>query len=74
VRRNTLNYDGYLRVLKRHEETQRIADRLMEVVEDAAGPLLEIPEHRRMSVLRTIQELAQKLNAVNDDLGVVSPI
>ena len=66
-----MNYDGYQRVLRRIEETQRLADRILEVVEDSGGPLVEIQEHHRALV----RELAERLTQDEGEFEMrVSPI
>ena len=74
-----MNYRGYQRVLRRNADTQRITAKIEEVAEEAIGPLAELPEQKRLLVLRTINELTDSLLTVkfhpsDDDLGVVSPI
>ena len=74
-----MNYRGYQRVLRRNADTQRITAKIEEVAEEAIGPLAELPEQKRLLVLRTINELTDSLLTVkfhpaDDEIGVVSPI
>ena len=66
-----MNYDGYQRVLRRVEETRRLADRILEVVENSSAPSAPIQEHHRALV----QELAERLTRDEGDFEMrVSPI
>ena len=71
---DTMNYDGYMQVVRQIERRQLLEARLVEVAEDATGPLLDMPENRRMLILKIIRELAQRLYTVDDDFEMVSPI